>query len=61
METHIRIQDVDAATSPPRRLLAPMLRGLAALSTTLAVLLALLPAPDAAVVQRTLASATINA
>lgn len=58
MNTYRRGPDAAALPRPRRGALGPALRALAALSTTLAMLLALLPTPDAAAVQQALATTT---
>jgi len=64
METHIKLQDAyrAATTERPRRgIMAPMLKGLAALSATMTIMLALLPSTDVGAVQRSLAVASTSA
>ena len=63
METYIRLQDAPEAATierPRRTIMAPTLKGLAALSATMTIMLALLPSTDVAAVQRSLAAASTS-
>lgn len=63
METHIMLQDTAAAAErrPDRGIIASVIKGLAASSVTMLLMLALLPPTDAAVVRQTLAAVPTNA